>query len=143
MQRFEQKPIPRAVVVVVWGREQTRRVHCTARRIQASEPTLTVPLVWRQRDVSSALESTCLGAFMFHNVPETAAAVVYEYVSTERGARRVRFSWSLVPSPRQPTVVWPRRDAPLADRASGAKQRRYTAETMDPPDLFEPVIYTR
>ena len=39
----------------------------------------------------------------------------------------VRFSWSLSPSPHQPIVVWPRRDVPPADRASGAKQRRYTA----------------
>ena len=39
----------------------------------------------------------------------------------------MRFSWSLGPNPRQPTVVvWPGRDAPPADRASGAKQRRYT-----------------
>ena len=39
----------------------------------------------------------------------------------------MRFSWCLGPSPRQPTVVWPRRDAPTADCASGTKQRRYTA----------------
>ena len=38
----------------------------------------------------------------------------------------MRSSWSLGPSPRQPTVVWPPRDAPPADRASGTKQRPYT-----------------
>ena len=39
----------------------------------------------------------------------------------------MRSSWYLGPNPRQPTVtVWQRRDAPPADHASGAKQRRYT-----------------
>ena len=42
----------------------------------------------------------------------------------------MRFSWSLGASPRQPTVVWSRRDTPPADRASGAKQRRCTAVTI-------------
>ena len=37
----------------------------------------------------------------------------------------MRFSWYLGPGPRQPTAVWPRRDVPPADCASGAKQRRY------------------
>ena len=39
MQRFEQTP--RTDVVVVWRRKETRWVRCTARRTQASEPTLT------------------------------------------------------------------------------------------------------
>ena len=39
----------------------------------------------------------------------------------------MRFSWSLGPSPREPTVVWPRRDTPTADCVSGAKQRRHRA----------------
>ena len=39
----------------------------------------------------------------------------------------MRFSWSLGSIPRQPTVVWLRRDAPPADCVSGAKQRRYKA----------------
>ena len=76
-------------------------------------------------------ESTCLGIRYFTMCLTAAAAtgataVVYEYVS-RRSARRVRFSWSLGPSPSQPTVVWPRREAPPADCASGAKQRRYSA----------------
>ena len=41
-------------VVVVWCREETRWVRCTARRTQASDPTL-VFLVWRRRDVPSQL----------------------------------------------------------------------------------------
>ena len=36
---------------------------------------------------------------------------------------RVRFSWSVGPSRRQTTVVWPRRDGPPTARASGPKQR--------------------
>ena len=36
----------------------------------------------------------------------------------------MRVSWSLGPSTRQATVVWPRTDGPPAARASGAKQRR-------------------
>ena len=47
----------------------------------------------------------------------------------------MRFSWYLGPSPRQPTVVWPRRDAPPADRASGTKQRRYTAVSPSNPSI--------
>ena len=46
--------------------------------------------------------------------------------------RRVRLSLSLGPSPHQPTAVWPRRDTPAADRASGAKRRRYTAVSPFP-----------
>ena len=45
----------------------------------------------------------------------------------------MRFSWSRGPSPRQPTVVWPRREAPPTDCASGAKQRRYTAASLSSP----------
>ena len=56
-----------------------------------------------------------------------AAAVVYEYVSMERCAPSALFLVSK-PSPRQPTaVVWPRRETPSADYASGATQRRYPA----------------
>ena len=44
----------------------------------------------------------------------------------------MRFSRSLGPDPRQPTVVvvWPRRDAPPPDRASGADQRRFTIVSL-------------
>ena len=77
----------------------------------------------------SALESTCLGTLLFP-VRLIAAAAAVESTSTypQRDARRVRFfSCSLGPSPRRLTLVWPRRDAPPADSASGAKQRRYAA----------------
>ena len=53
-----------------------------------------------------------------------SVAVIYDTSTYPRRAvRRVRFSWSLGPSPRQPTVVWRQRDAPTADCASGARQR--------------------
>ena len=75
----------------------------------------------------SALESTCLGILLF-TVRLTAAAVESTSTYPQRDARRVRFfSCSLGPSPRRLTLVWPRRDAPPADSASGAKQRRYAA----------------
>ena len=78
----------------------------------------------------SALESTCLSILYFRMcltaAAAAAAAVVHEYASTETGAPSALL---LVfrSEPRHPTVVWPGRDAPPADRASGAKQRRYTA----------------
>ena len=63
-------PRPTAVVVV-WRRQETRRVRCTARRTQASEPALRkVNLSWY---------------VVFHNVTDCCCCI-YEYVSTERRA---------------------------------------------------------
>ena len=39
----------------------------------------------------------------------------------------MRFPCSLGPSPRQPTVIWSRRDEPAADHASRAKLSRFTS----------------
>ena len=58
---------------------------CPARRIQASEPRLTASGL-AAKDVPSALESTCLGILFCDTMRLTAAAVVYEYVTTERCA---------------------------------------------------------
>ena len=78
--------------------------------------------------MSSALRRVNLPwYFVFHNVTDCCCCSLCTSTYTRRGARRVRFSWSPGPSPRQPTVVWPRRDAPAANCASGAKQRRDTA----------------
>ena len=132
VQRFEQTPRPTAVVMV-WRRETTSRVHCTARRTQASESTLTAfrlapktraesarvslswYLVFRHSSVTDFCCSCCccsLRARMHREVHASALLLV----STEAP-----------PSTRQPTVVWPRRDAPPADCPSGATQRRYSA----------------
>ena len=66
--------------------------------------------------------------FVFHLVTDCCCCCTSLQIRVPRRfARRPRFSWSLGPSPRQPTVAWPRRDTPPADGAWGTKQRRYTA----------------
>ena len=60
--RFEQTPRPTAVVVV-WWREETRWVRCTARRTGASEPTrsaLVFGLEAERRAESTRLGISCL-----------------------------------------------------------------------------------
>ena len=75
--RFEQTPRPTAVVVV-WRREETRWAHCAARRIPASEPTLTALGLAAKRPAECARVN-----LSWHSVPvftmclTAAAAVVY------------------------------------------------------------------
>ena len=84
---------------------------------------------------SNALRTMC-GKIRFIlravSSPAPAAAVVYISTYPRRGARRVHFSWSLGPSPRLPTVVWPRIDAPPVDCASGVTQHGSTTAVSPP-----------
>ena len=118
MQRFEQTPRPTAAVVV-WHREETRWVRCTARRTQASGPRFTASgLAAKSRGKCARFNLSWYS--VFHNVTDRCCCCCYwtavESTSTypRRGGCRVRFSWPLGLSPHQPTGVWTRRDAPTA-----------------------------
>ena len=125
VKRFEQTTRPTALVVV-WRREEARRLRCTVRRTQTSEPTLTASGLAARRHAERAyIEVSCPGISYF-TISLTAAASGAN-TNPRRGARRVRLRRSLGPGPRQLTAVWPRRDEPPADCTLGAKQRRYTA----------------
>ena len=88
--RCEQTPRPTAVGVV-WWREETRWVRCTARRTPASEPTLTA-FLWSGDGETCRVNLSWY--FVLHNVIDcccccccaAAAAVIHEYVATERCA---------------------------------------------------------
>ena len=55
---------PRPTVVVVWRREK-RHAERSSLGVGPKRPSpCWLPLVWRRRDVPSALESTCLGCFV-------------------------------------------------------------------------------
>ena len=118
MQRFEQTPRPTAAVAAVWRHEETRRVRCTARRTQASEPTLTASglSAKRRADCARVIPSWYI---VFHNVTDCCCCCSCCGIRVRNHGEvcAVRSSWSLGLSPRQPTVVWPRRDAPTARRA--------------------------
>ena len=81
--------------VLLWSSAVKRRAGCAPLRVGPKPPSQGwLPLVWRQRDVPSALESTCLRVLCFTIWLAAAAgvqqkSVVYEYVSTERLAPSV------------------------------------------------------
>ena len=109
------------------GRRETRWVRCAARRNQVSERRLTASgLAAKRRGECARVNLSSY--FEFHHVTDCCCCctAVQSTSTYPRRGCRVRFSWSLSPSPRRPAVFWPRRDAPPADCASGAKQRRYT-----------------
>ena len=99
--------------------EETLWVRCPARRTHASEPTLTAfGLAAKRR--AECVSVNLSGYLAFHNVTDCCCRCCYSLrVRIHGEVRRVRFSWSLDPSPRQPTAAWPRRDAPPADRTLG------------------------
>ena len=130
VQGFEQMPRP-TEFLVVWHGEEMRWVRCTARRTQASEPRLLISgLVARRRCECARVNMSCFFCVSQCDSNLTdccccCAAVYSRSTHPRRRTRRVRFPWSLGPS--QPTVVWLRRDAAPADRASGARQRHHPA----------------
>ena len=124
VQKFDQTPRPTAVLVV-WRREDTRWVRCTARRTQVSELRLTVSgLAAKRRGECARVNLSIFCVSQCDCLLLLYSSVVYEYVSTER---RVPSALLLVsrpePAPADCSLATERR----ADRASGAEQRRYTA----------------
>ena len=126
MQRDSSKQTPRDKLLLLRSGDAKRRIGCAAlrvRRTQASEPTLTAfGLAAKRRADCARANLSWYFVPVFHNVIDCCCCVPTS-TYPRRGARRVRFPWSIGPSPRQPPVVWPRRDAPPADRASCARQR--------------------
>ena len=118
------RPRPTALVVV-WRREETRRVRCTAPWTQASEDHADCLLVWPRRDMPNAPRRVK----PFLGISYLTMWLRYESTSTypRRGGRRVRLSWSLGLSPRQPTLVGPRRDAPPRRPPTACRARRNVA----------------
>ena len=109
-----------SVCVQRFGCEETHRVRCTVRRTQASEPTLTGSGLAAERHA----ESFCLCTLCLTMRLTAASAVVYDYVSTERCPPSALLLVSRPePAPADCSLATERR----AGRASGAKQRRYTA----------------
>ena len=118
--------------LLFWSGAAKRRAGCAALREGPKLPSpRCLPLVWRRRYVLSAPQGRVNLSRYF--VPDISHCdrllLLYESTSTyaRRGARRVCSCWSLGPGPLQRTAIWPRRDASPTDRASGARQRRYTA----------------
>ena len=128
MQRFEKTPRPTAVVV--WSSAAKRRwVRCAARRIQASEPTLTAFNLATKRRAECATSQPVL-MFCISQRDLTAAggaAAVYEYAPTDWCAPSALLLVSRSePAPADCGLATERR----ADRASGAKQLHYRAVSL-------------
>ena len=98
--RAEIRATPRlTAVVVVWPRKETRWVRCTARRTQASEPTLTA-FAWfggeetRRAECATKVNLSCYftpGTSVCRNVTDCCSCFCcslpgYEFVPTERCA---------------------------------------------------------
>ena len=61
-----------------------RRVGCAALRVGSKRPGQGLrPLVWRRRDVPSALESTCLGILCFTTWPTAPATATLQHCSLQ------------------------------------------------------------
>ena len=112
-------------VVVVWCREEPRWVRCTARKTQASEPTLTAfVLAAKRRAECARVNLSWYFAPVFHDVTDCCCCSLRVRTHGEVGAECASLGLLVSrPALADCNLATERR----AGRASGAKHRRYTS----------------